>query len=351
MDIHNAALADEVDVLNAIYGEGLVIATFSDSHHTTISIRLPALSFSFQIRVLDDYPESPPDVLGIDDLVQSLDPNVQQSCVYFGACVRAVYSPEQVCLFDAINEFDTICSSLGYYSQKSDDSQAVSEHKSVRRAEILRDLAIRARPKTGKNADGRPCADSQFDVVDCSACLEPFFRVDIATLKCRHSLCPECLHDGVISMFKAGSELRCCGDAIPVRTIRQHGNLEEEFLEGFILWLQELHTPNPTYCPWEDCLFYIPRRFIKDDYAKCPFCKRRMCMGCKRKEHGGMCRQDKQLKKLIEKENWKFCSCGQLVQKSMGCNHMTCRCGAEFCYRCGTPYDGRKPACECGLFA
>jgi hypothetical protein len=30
---------------------------------------------------------------------------------------------------------------------------------------------------------------------------------------------------------------------------------------------------------------------------------------------------------------------------------MTCRCGREFCYRCGKPYDVRTPTCTCGLFA
>ena len=54
-------------------------------------------------------------------------------------------------------------------------------------------------------------------------------------------------------MFKARSELMCCGESVPIRTIRQHGGFEDEYLEGFRLWLQEHHAPNPTYCPWEEC--------------------------------------------------------------------------------------------------
>jgi hypothetical protein len=122
-------------------------------------------------------------------------------------------------------------------------------------------------------------------------------------------------------------------------------------MEAFRLWLQEHNAPNPTYCPWEDCLAYIPRRFIRDDYTRCPFCEKAMCMLCKKKDHSGVCRQDKKLKALIEKSKWKFCPCGQLVEKKHGCNHMTCRCGREFCYRCGKPYDVRTPTCTCGLFA
>jgi hypothetical protein len=152
-------------------------------------------------------------------------------------------------------------------------------------------------------------------------------------------------------MFKARSELTCCGESVPLRLIRQHGGFDTVFLEGFVQWRAELHTPNPAYCPWEDCLSYIPRNFVQDDYAKCPLCKRRMCMGCKKKEHGGMCKQDKKLAALIKESKWKFCSCGQLVARTYGCNHMTCVCGAEFCYRCGKPYDGESKACDCDLFA
>ena len=107
MAIYNATLSDEVSVLNAIYGEGLIVATFSDQHHTTLSLKLPVFGFSFYVRVLDDYPQSPPDALGVDDLVESTKAEVQQHSVYFGACVRAVHCPEQVCLFDAIEEFET----------------------------------------------------------------------------------------------------------------------------------------------------------------------------------------------------------------------------------------------------
>ena len=152
-------------------------------------------------------------------------------------------------------------------------------------------------------------------------------------------------------MFKARSELRCCGEAVPVRIIRQHGNLDEDFIEGFVLSLAELHAPNPMYCPWEDCLCYIPRRFIKGDYARCPFCEKRICMSCKKKDHSGVCRQDKKLKALIAKGGWKFCPCGQLVARNYGCNHMTCLCGAEFCYLCGKTYESLgRAGCECGLF-
>lgn len=31
-------------------------------------------------------------------------------------------------------------------------------------------------------------------------------------------------------------------------------------------------------------------------------------------------------------------SCKFWVEKNKGCDHMTCRCGYEFCFRCGAKY-------------
>lgn len=35
--------------------------------------------------------------------------------------------------------------------------------------------------------------------------------------------------------------------------------------------------------------------------------------------------------------------CKFWVEKTFGCDHMRCRCGNEFCYKCGGPYG----KCEC----
>ncbi|OCT45249.1 hypothetical protein CLCR_06302 [Cladophialophora carrionii] len=195
MLIHNPALADEVAALNAIYGDGVLVASFSNEHHTTLSLKLPAFAFAFLLRVLNDYPQSPPEMLGVDDLVESLKPEVQQAAVYLGACMRAVHCPETVSLFDTIEEFHTIYRSLHPESQQSDGPDHASEEKPASRAEILKDLALRARAKTDVKSTNRLAGESPFDIVDCSACLESFFRIDTANLQCKHSFCDDCLRD------------------------------------------------------------------------------------------------------------------------------------------------------------
>jgi hypothetical protein len=62
------------------------------------------------------------------------------------------------------------------------------------------------------------------------------------------------------------------------------------------------------------------------------------------------CPKDPEIAKLVEqakKEGWQRCyNCSSLVERKEGCNHMTCRCMAEFCIMCGAKWK----TCECPWF-
>ncbi|THW44345.1 hypothetical protein D6C78_05647, partial [Aureobasidium pullulans] len=56
-----------------------------------------------------------------------------------------------------------------------------------------------------------------------------------------------------------------------------------------------------------------------------------------------------QLLELAEREQWQRCySCTRLVVLAHGCNHISCPCGAEFCYVCGSRWLPRS--CGCGIW-
>ncbi|KAI9251436.1 hypothetical protein BDA99DRAFT_575161 [Phascolomyces articulosus] len=51
--------------------------------------------------------------------------------------------------------------------------------------------------------------------------------------------------------------------------------------------------------------------------------------------------------KMALKNNWTRCpQCKYLVQRTRGCNHMSCPCGATFCYRCGSKCGADKNICN-----
>jgi hypothetical protein len=84
-------------------------------------------------------------------------------------------------------------------------------------------------------------------------------------------------------------------------------------------------------------------------YFACIKCKSKTCFTCGVPFHSGFtCKQykDSQADRQFSEDrskNWltanaKLCSCGKWVQKKDGCDHMTCLCGAEWCYICGASY-------------
>ena len=55
-------------------------------------------------------------------------------------------------------------------------------------------------------------------------------------------------------------------------------------------------------------------------------------------------KNDKLFMKFVKGKKFKMCPfCKFWVEKTVGCDHMRCKCGKEFCYKCGGVY--RKCAC------
>ena len=67
----------------------------------------------------------------------------------------------------------------------------------------------------------------------------------------------------------------------------------------------------------------------------CNTCKARYCGKCLNKEHKGLC-DIYEVELLLKNLNYKRCKkCKMIIEKTQGCNHITCRCGFQFCYVCG----------------
>ncbi|KAI1881441.1 hypothetical protein JX265_000267 [Neoarthrinium moseri] len=194
--------------------------------------------------------------------------------------------------------------------------------------------------------------------VECVACLDDEVPSNkTAKLKCEHRMCHSCMKRIFKVSIKDPQMMppKCCTEQpIPVK------HVERLFDTNFKkTWNQKFHeysTRNRIYCPSRRCGEWIkPDRIqkFKDGrkYAKCGQCKTEVCCVCNGKWHRSKdCPRDEATNEILEQAKeygWQRCyNCKTMVELKEGCNHMTCRCGSEFCMICGSKWK----SCECPWF-
>ena len=118
------------------------------------------------------------------------------------------------------------------------------------------------------------------------------------------------------------------------------------------------HKDSYSCCPTPGCeyMFFFEKN---ENRFKCPKCQKEYCLFCKDEWHKGVtCKQyqdsrnvnklDSQFLNFAKGAHFKICpQCKVWVEKSDGCNHMKCRCGAHFCYKCGKIIPKSLHDCPC----
>ena len=190
----------------------------------------------------------------------------------------------------------------------------------------------------------------------CEICLEDFDILDNTNyyLNCNciiHNVCFD-------NMVKSDVE----NNKLPVKCPNCHTPVHPNFIED------SLRNANPelfekydkfsmnnfisinnkeySSCPTPGCEYLF---FFQEGEFNflCPLCNKNYCLNCKDEWHRGLtCEQyrdsrdvnklDQQFFKFVQGAKFKMCPrCKYWVEKNQGCNHMKCRCGADFCYLCG----------------
>ncbi|KAE8307822.1 hypothetical protein BDV41DRAFT_553263 [Aspergillus transmontanensis] len=181
----------------------------------------------------------------------------------------------------------------------------------------------------------------------CVACRDEVEFVNIARVPCRHEYCRSCLEDLFNASMTDESLFppRCCRQPINVNIARIF--LKADLIQRYEKKKIEFETPNRTYCYVPECSTFINTSHIEGEVATCPSCSRTTCTSCKGRAHIGDCPNDSGMQHLLalaQENAWQRCyACWRLVELVHGCNHMTCRCGAQFCYNCGE----RWKSCSC----
>lgn len=224
-------------------------------------------------------------------------------------------------------------------------------------------------------ADARMAASLEQRTFECAICIEERSEEDVFTVdRCGHELCRLCMAQHVLSeVMSRNVPVRCplcigLEDVSELTETEAHTVLTGEQVTRYLdTSLANAVEQSESFhqCNAPDCKGGI---FLEGDYARfqCPVCSEQRCVRCNVKwHHGQTCEQykewraandagDDQMATLVNSGDVRVCfQCGNGVQKSEGCNHMTCRCRAHFCYLCDADigndiygHFGEPPKCK-----
>jgi hypothetical protein len=201
----------------------------------------------------------------------------------------------------------------------------------------------------------------KFQPKECSLCLEELDFEFFQSLLCGHEFCRECLSDYLnLKISEKAIPIPCPfnGCTANVSESDLHLLIEPKLMEKYEKFMLsnfiETNANDFSCCPTPNCpylFYYEPGDF---DF-KCPKCQKRYCLNCKVDYHVNStckmyqqwCVQNGQADDLfttfVRGNKLKQCfKCKKFVQKVSGCNHITCTCGAQFCYVCGNKYPCKK---------
>ncbi|KAF0441775.1 E3 ubiquitin-protein ligase arih1 [Gigaspora margarita] len=217
----------------------------------------------------------------------------------------------------------------------------------------------------------------------CNSCYDKFSTFDLSAdldkmatssanlgivLDCRHGFCLACMKNYLNSVLKDDvvdfpikCPLRCIDVNIGERIIEK--SLTKEDLENYYLKMTVSSIKNKIYCPNKKCSAMIDYDHDESQptYSLiCPMCHESFCPLCRVSWHKDLtCEEyqalplherspeDREVLNLAKNERWQRCpKCNMLVQLETGCNHITCRCKAEFCYVCGSDWDHETERCQ-----
>ncbi|KAM0327992.1 hypothetical protein ACHAQA_005391 [Verticillium albo-atrum] len=200
------------------------------------------------------------------------------------------------------------------------------------------------------HASGRPVKR-----VSCLICMDDLPATKAARLKCGHRMCSSCLKDHFKLSIRDPQKMppKCCSEVIELKHVDPL--FSSDFKKMWNSKFAEFSTRKRVYCPGKRCGEWIkPANIHREDgrkCGKCSRCKLKVCCACNGKWHGSReCPRDEETTLFLEQAKdagWQRCHrCKAMVELKEGCNHMTCRCGAEFCMICGLKWK----TCECPWF-
>lgn len=166
-----------------------------------------------------------------------------------------------------------------------------------------------------------------------------------------HIWCKGCLNRHVFTSLESRGTWPppCCQrHVIDIDAVRP--SLEDHVIKRLDCIRAELECENPVYCHVPTCSELIPVPTSSDEsgFIRCPKCHELTCVICKAaKDKHTKPRQCPELiseedKELAKRKGYRQCPnerCQSLIERTGGCERITCKCGTDFCYNCGRQFD------------
>ncbi|KAG7642007.1 Zinc finger C3HC4 RING-type [Arabidopsis suecica] len=206
----------------------------------------------------------------------------------------------------------------------------------------------------------------------CSICFEETEgeRMFFTTEKCVHRHCFPCVKQYVEVKLLSGTVPTCLDDGCKFKLTLESCSkvLTLELIE---MWKQKMKedsipTAERIYCPYPNCSMLMSKTELSSESnlsndRSCVKCCGLFCIDCKVPSHSDLsCSEYKKLhhdplvdelklKSLAKDKKWRQCKmCRHMIELSHACNHMTCRCGYQFCYQCEVEWKNDQKTCSSG---
>lgn len=226
---------------------------------------------------------------------------------------------------------------------------------------VLKDSST-STPKSSLSGSARGSAStassSAEELWSCIVCCEAEHHGDEDgpfTAPCGHDFCANCITSYVERCIKDESvfPLQCCQQPITPDALEHF--ISPILLRILVRKISEYQVParDRVYCSNGDCASFLGRvdgPGVHQKEKSCAVCPQRTCVQCKGRAHGGeecpVDRAENAFKSICGQAGWKTCpACGAVIERSGGCNHITCRCKGEFCYDCVKVWNGPNHDC------
>ncbi|KAH7310392.1 hypothetical protein B0J17DRAFT_585986, partial [Rhizoctonia solani] len=182
---------------------------------------------------------------------------------------------------------------------------------------------------------------------ECRICMETCSDEDIAWVDgCEHSCCRDCMRGNIQSKIEERRYPIPCPfcvagpDAIPPWVVETIGISPELFN----IYTEMQLAQHSIMIDCRGSVFVDREDHGRAETITCPIpgCTHKWCKQCNQTIQNGekhTCDGSTELENLMREQGWKHCpGCRTPIERSFGCNHMTCTtpgCNTHFCYVCG----------------